>query len=81
MTIAFCPDCEEGINFRVKPKMGQRLTCPHCDADLEVINLSPLELDWAYEEPDMEWEDEEEWEEEEEEDWDEEEEEEDEEDF
>jgi hypothetical protein len=65
MTIAFCPDCEEGISFRVKPKLGQRITCPSCDADLEIINVSPLELDWAYDEPDMEWEDEEDWEEEE----------------
>jgi glutaredoxin len=77
MTIAFCPDCEEGIGFRVKPKLGQRIQCPHCDADLEVINVSPLELDWAYDEPDMDWEDEEDWEEE---DWEEEDEEEDEDD-
>jgi hypothetical protein len=36
---------------------GQKVICPHCDADLEVISVEPLELDWAY---DWSWEDEEE---------------------
>jgi hypothetical protein len=82
---AFCPECEG--EFRVGPilKVGQRLTCPHCEADLEVIHLMPLELDWAFDEPSSTWEeDEDDWvdeeEEEEEDDWADDEEEEDEED-
>lgn len=63
MKVAFCPECEG--EFRVGPqlKVGQRITCPHCDAELEIIHLTPLELDWAYDEPAPEWEDEEEEEE------------------
>jgi Zn-finger nucleic acid-binding protein len=68
MKIAMCPECEG--EFRTGPilKVGQRLICPNCDAELEVIHLSPLELDWAFDEPasDTETEAEESWEEEEE---------------
>jgi lysine biosynthesis protein LysW len=57
MSVALCPDCEEGINFGSRVRIGQRVSCPHCGADLEVVEVSPLELDWAYE--DVAWEDEE----------------------
>jgi glutaredoxin len=67
MAIAFCPDCEESISVGPRPKVGQRITCPHCNADLEVIDSSPLELDWAYDGPEDDWDDEE-WDDEEEED-------------
>jgi lysine biosynthesis protein LysW len=55
MSVALCPDCEEGINFGSRVRIGQRVSCPHCGADLEVVEVSPLELDWAYE--DVDWED------------------------
>jgi hypothetical protein len=74
MKVATCPECEG--EFRTPPilKVGQRLICPNCDAELEVIHLSPLELDWAFDEPasDGDEEQEETWDEEEEETWDEE---------
>jgi alpha-aminoadipate carrier protein LysW len=58
MASTFCPDCDEKITLNSKPiVVGEKLTCPHCDADLEVISVEPLELDWAY---DWEWEDEDE---------------------
>ena len=68
MKVAMCPECEG--EFRTGPilKVGQRLVCPNCDAELEVIHLSPLELDWAFDEPasGTETAEEESWEEEEE---------------
>jgi len=72
MAIAFCPDCEEPIRLSVQPRAGQRITCRSCGAELEVIETSPLELDWAYDGPVDDWDDEEEdeeWDDEEEE-WD-----------
>lgn len=57
MSVALCPDCDEAINFGSRVRIGQRVTCPHCAADLEVVEISPIELDWAYEDED--WEDEE----------------------
>lgn len=70
MAIAFCPDCEEGVALGPQPRIGQRVTCTHCRTELEVIDLSPLELDWAYEDSDLDWDDEDEWEDEDEEEWD-----------
>jgi transcription initiation factor IIE alpha subunit len=71
MAIAFCPECEEGVSLGPRPRIGQRVTCPHCNAELEVVDLSPVELDWAYDELEVDWEEEEDWDEED--DWDEEE--------
>jgi lysine biosynthesis protein LysW len=71
MASTYCPDCDGKISITAGGKVGQRLICPHCDAELEVISLEPLELDWAY---DWSWDeeegdDEEEEEEDEDEDW------------
>lgn len=79
MASAVCPDCGHMVPVEGKPKKGQWVVCSHCNADLEVVNLSPLELDWAYyEESDDEeqfWDEEEVWDDDEEDFWDEEEEE------
>jgi len=50
-----CPDCDARLSLS-HPRLMQKLLCPYCDAQLEVISLEPLELDWA-----MEWPDEDEW--------------------
>jgi lysine biosynthesis protein LysW len=51
MTIAFCPDCECRLKLGNHPHMGQRITCPECEIKLEVVSLSPLELDVYIPEP------------------------------
>jgi len=59
---AYCPDCDERIVILPEPRLGQRVNCPYCDTDLEVINVHPLEFDWVYDWSDEEWEsEEEEW--------------------
>jgi lysine biosynthesis protein LysW len=55
MAVAFCPECSEGVKLGDRPQEGQRVTCAVCGADLEVISVTPLELDWAYDEPDEDW--------------------------
>ena len=57
MAVAFCPECETGIKLGNTPREGQQVTCPECGAELEVISLKPLELDWAYEESEEDWDD------------------------
>ena len=47
---AYCPECDARITLRKEPELGQRLVCPECDEPLEVVELDPLELDWAYDE-------------------------------
>jgi lysine biosynthesis protein LysW len=63
---AYCPECDTKITFKKEPELGQRVTCRECSEILEVVELDPLELDWAYEEDDEEWDD---WEDEDDEDW------------
>jgi DNA-directed RNA polymerase subunit RPC12/RpoP len=72
--MAPCPDCGRMVNVGSQPREGLQFTCPNCGARLEIINLEPLELDWAFSDFEPDWEpDEEVWEEEEwdEEEWDE----------
>jgi hypothetical protein len=45
----FCLDCERIIDLGPDPQVGQRVKCAHCEVELEIINLEPLELDWIYE--------------------------------
>jgi lysine biosynthesis protein LysW len=47
MPNAYCPDCDEKITLR-SPRVGQKLLCPHCETEVEVISTEPLDLDWAY---------------------------------
>jgi lysine biosynthesis protein LysW len=63
MSAAICPECEAKINFDSPVEVGERVSCPECDIELEVISIKPLTLDYAFD--DEEWE-EEDWEE----DWD-----------
>jgi alpha-aminoadipate carrier protein LysW len=60
MAFAYCPDCVRRIYLGRKPWIGQPVTCESCGADLEVVDLNPLELDWAGDLPDEDLE--EEWE-------------------
>jgi lysine biosynthesis protein LysW len=67
--VASCPSCGWMVNPGARPREGQEVTCPNCGAYLEVINLEPLEFDWAFTEIETDWDpDEEMWDEDE---WDE----------
>ena len=79
---AICPSCGEWVRLPDHPKIGQKITCLECEADLEVIEVNPVELDWVYMEDELDdedWDDEDDnWDEEDlddeeddEEDWDE----------
>lgn len=47
---ANCISCQEMIDLGVNPRLGDLVSCPKCDARLEVTWLSPLELDWPADE-------------------------------
>ena len=57
---ADCPDCGEKVLVQVPVEIGQRVICPHCQADLEVVETVPVELDWYYEDEPSE-DDDEDW--------------------
>jgi lysine biosynthesis protein LysW len=50
MAMAFCLECGNTITLGVQPYEGQQVVCPKCRAHLEVVSLTPLQLDWVYEE-------------------------------
>lgn len=58
--IASCPGCGARIRFQ-QVELGEFVVCEECGDELEVVNLSPIKLDWAYAEPydddDDDWDD------------------------
>jgi lysine biosynthesis protein LysW len=57
MVAAICPDCGEEINLKGKIELGRQVTCPYCEAELEIVETVPVELDWRSESDDYEDED------------------------
>jgi hypothetical protein len=60
MAFGYCPDCLARLDLNCIPKAGQEVTCGGCNAVLKVIDLNPLQIDWAAEAVGDGWE--EEWE-------------------
>ena len=62
MSVAVCPECEAEIDFGkpIEVRVGERVFCPECDIELEVISTKPLTLDYAFDDEDWDedWEDE-----------------------
>jgi alpha-aminoadipate carrier protein LysW len=54
MAKAECPACSARINLGSNPRIGQRVKCASCYAELEVVWLDPIELDWPYDEDEYE---------------------------
>jgi len=52
-----CPECDNTLRFTEKLELGQFVVCPECEETLEVVNLSPLQVTWAFEDFDEEYED------------------------
>lgn len=56
MPKTFCPECDAEFNI-AKPRLGGSVSCPDCSTDLEVISVSPLEVDYPLDSGDDDWED------------------------
>ncbi|MGI5915701.1 MAG: lysine biosynthesis protein LysW [Anaerolineae bacterium] len=52
MPYAVCPACDEDVHLPGRPRMGDVLFCPSCEAELEVVSTNPLDLDWRLEDDD-----------------------------
>lgn len=46
MNKAKCPMCGADVKVATSAKLGAIIVCGECDAELEVVSLKPLELDW-----------------------------------
>ena len=45
---ALCVECDAELNLTRRARPGQRLVCPNCGVQLEVISAYPVEVDLAY---------------------------------
>lgn len=49
---AACPECGQELHVHLHAlEVGHLLLCSHCEEILYVVQLDPLRLDWAFEEP------------------------------
>jgi len=46
MQKAECPQCEKGVEVGSHPTIGKAVRCGGCGAELEIVWLDPIELDW-----------------------------------
>ena len=53
---ALCVECDAELNIGGRVRIGQRIVCPNCGVQLEVISTRPLEVDIAYDDGE-EWDD------------------------
>lgn len=49
--VGICPGCGARIRFQNKVQLGEFIICAECGDELEVVQLSPVKLDWAFEDP------------------------------
>lgn len=54
MHSAECPQCGNDVPVGSQPKLGKVVVCKECGADLEIVWLDPLELDWPLDEEEYE---------------------------
>jgi DNA-directed RNA polymerase subunit RPC12/RpoP len=48
MSDSYCLECDTKIIIGKDPKEGQIITCPSCGSDLMIVGVSPIVLDWTY---------------------------------
>jgi lysine biosynthesis protein LysW len=57
MAKAYCPNCDASV-IKDNPRVGAMITCRACDTELEIISVSPFEVDFP-----LDYGDDEEWDE------------------
>ena len=53
-----CSECDEEIEIAGRARLGQKIICGHCGAQLEVVATEPLEVEIAQEDDEDLWGDE-----------------------
>ena len=46
MSAAKCPMCGASVRIPSNPKEGNLVFCDGCDAELEIVTINPITLDW-----------------------------------
>lgn len=74
MSRAYCLDCDRSIQLSMIMETGDEVTCPHCDAEFDLIGLNSPAIEWAEElrylnDGEDDWIDDDDWLDEEDEEW------------
>lgn len=48
MKTTYCLDCESSIELSSSLGAGSLVECSFCEAQFEIIDVDPIELDWTY---------------------------------
>ena len=51
LSVASCPGCGVNIRLQEPVRLGEFVICDECGDELEIVSMSPIKLDWAFEEP------------------------------
>ena len=43
--VTICPECGHRLKLGNRPRIGQRRVCSECSGNLQIVSLTPLELD------------------------------------
>jgi predicted Zn finger-like uncharacterized protein len=54
MAQGYCPACDTKIALGRDPQKGQEVRCPKCGTTFQVLRVSPIELDWVFDEGSIE---------------------------
>lgn len=54
MKNTYCLDCDQNIRLDKKVAIGTIVRCPSCEAEFQVIDTDPVEIDWTYD-SDTDW--------------------------
>jgi hypothetical protein len=46
-----CIECGVKSRYRGQIALGTKVTCPECETWMQVVSLDPVQVDWIYEEP------------------------------
>jgi len=58
-TVIECIDCGVKSTLKGRIELGQEIACPECGTWMEVVSLDPVQVDWIYDEPEYDDEEEE----------------------
>ena len=47
-----CLACDEDVYVGRNPKVGNFVTCQHCDETFQIIDIDPILIDWPYDDDD-----------------------------
>lgn len=45
-TPVLCKDCQKPLEVGESPELGDVIVCKECGAELEIVGLDPMELDY-----------------------------------